>query len=581
MALDNITIYSITDYLNKTLLNGRITKVNQPDKDQIILVIRNNNSNYKLILSSNTQYPLAYIDNSIVRENPNQPTNFCMILRKYISNGRIISINQIDYDRIIEFTITHYDEMGDLHNYKLIAEFMGKHSNIILINNKDRILDSIKHVDASTSSLRQIFPGANYFIVNKQNKTNILDISYDDFLSYFETSEILTNNIVNQFNLVSPKLAQEICYLSDIDSNIPSNQLDNQMALRLYDCIKEIVSKITNKHFTPTIYFNKEGKPIDYSVIRYLKNSDLSIESYDNINTLLINYYKKSIDYKYLYDKTTNIRNTISTNIKRVSKKLNIWEIQLSECKKKEKFKLYGELILAYSYLVNKETDKIKVIDYYTNKEVEIPIESNLSAAKNSQKYYAKYNKLKRTEIVTKKLIEEAYKELEYLQSINDSINYISDNNDINEIELELKESSYLKVKNNNRNKKVHKSKPYKFIDIDGNIYYVGRNNIQNEEVTFKIGDQNDWWFHIKDKPGSHVIVKNINNLDELPDEVYLQAAQLAGYYSPDRNLDKVEIDYIQRKFIKKPKNGHIGMVIYHTNYSIVVKPSIENLTKV
>lgn len=575
MSLDTSVISAYTKYLYDNFLNSRISKVSHPEKDELNLTLKNSKSTNKLIISSNPQFPLIYVDNLSKKENPSTASNFCMVLRKHILNGRIIDIKQINRDRVIEIIIEHYDELGDLKTNRLIMEFMGKHSNVILVNEKDRILDSIKHIDASTSSQRLIFPGANYFLIDSNKKP--IEYYFNNFSNYFNTSTPVFKNLVNLIQGVTPKIAQEVCFNLNLDSNSPSNTIQDYNIEALLKACNEILDKINKHNFVYKMYFSGK-KPIDYTVINFNIMKDTDYIEYENINSLISDYYKKSLLFTQVHEKTINIRSCISNNIKRLSKKLNIWNEQLKDCMNKDKYKLYGELLLAYSYLKIDNKNFIEVENYYdNNKIIKINIDENKTLSQNSQRYYEKYNKLKRTEIITEKLVNDAENELNYLFSIEESVKNIQNNDDINEITRELFENGYMKNFKGFSKKKIIKSKPLKYTDSLGFIYYVGKNNIQNEYVTFKLAENNDWWFHIKNLPGSHVIVRN-NTVDELPDEVFINAASLAAYYSSNRDLDKVEVDYIQRKFIKKPKNNHVGMVIYHTNYSIVVNPNIDNL---
>lgn len=576
MALDSLTVLTLTSYLNHKLKDGRITKIGHPEKDEVYFTVRSNNNNYKLIISANSQYPLIYIDNDYKKENPKTASNYCMILRKYLLNSKIENIIQINDDRIIEFHISHYDELGDLNNYKLIIELMGKHSNIILVNENNRILDSIKHIDASTSSVRQVFPGSNYFIVNERNKISIFDTDFDKFRDIFASSEKISNLLSNNIQFIPPKFSQEICYKAKVDSDLPSNQIDDSSKLIIYNIIIMELKRIMSEQFDFRLYYEND-KPIEYSIIPYLIYNKKN-EKYNDINSLLIDFYRKSLDYTHIYEKTYRIRTVINQNIKRLSKKLNIWNMQLNSCNDKDKFKLYGELLFANMYKIKNDMTAVEVENYYNNEVIKIKLDNMLTPSQNAQFYYDKYNKLKRTEVVTKKLIECASEELDYLSTIAESVKHIQNNKDINDILQELTINGYIKSKDSKKkNIKLTKVQPLHYTDSEGFEYYVGKNNLQNEEVTFKIAESNDWWFHIKNKPGSHVIVKSKPNTD-LPDEVFIRAAALAGFYSSENNSDKVEIDYIQRKFLKKPKNYKIGMVIYHTNYSINVTPSTEGL---
>lgn len=578
MAFDALTISAIVQELNEKLIEGRITKINQPEKDEITLQIRTRQGNERLIISANASIPLMYIDNNINKENPLKAPDFCMVLRKYLLNGRILDIVQIDCDRLVEFKISHYDELGDLCNLRLIVELMGKYSNIILVGENDTVLESIKHINGFISSVREVYPGTKYFKVTGKYKLHLEDINNTKnmFQELTLSSKSIRNMLVSNFALVSPTVAEELCFLSNIDSSRPASTLrENELDILIQELTKLYIA-IQNKLYKLQIYYDN-NKPMDYSVINMNMLSNLDIESFGDVSSLLKKYYEKRNHFARIQDRSSSIRQILHTNIERLAKKLNLWEAQLKDCDLRDKYKLYGELILTYAYLINKNSPKINCTNYYNNSEVTIDIDVDKTAVENSQIYYNKYNKLKRTKAALETLIIDAKDELEYLQSILESISNVQTQDDLLQIKIELANSGYVKKAFSKGKKNMPKSKPLHYKDNLDYDYYVGKNNIQNEEVTFEIASNLDWWFHVKAAPGAHVIVKRKGN-EELPDIVYLKAAALAAFYSQLRNDKRVEVDYIQKKYIKKPNLKKPGMVIYHTNYSMNIEPSIDGL---
>lgn len=576
MTLDTLTISAIVDNLKENFINCRINKISQPERDEIMLTIRNKNGCQRLIININSSNPIIFIDNTSEKKSPKTALNFCMSLRKHISSGKIVDVIQIDYDRIIEFHIERYDELGDLKLFRLIIEFMGKHSNIILVNENNRILESIKHIDASTSSIRQVFPGSNYFRVYDENKIYPLDISSTDFISIIRNGNIFYETMMSQFKGIYPKLIFEICNIIGFDShdyqeNISSSQINN-----FFSKLSEFLNMINISNFSFNIY-SKDNKMLDYSVLNFSLYNDYQKTEYDNIFCLIKDFYLSKLNLNKINDKTQKIRQIVNNNIKRLAKKISIWDLQLQDAQKKDTYRLYGELLLANTY-ITPTSNKIEVINYYDNSSITIPIDSNKSMAMNSQIYYKKYNKLKRTEEAIISMYPKVNDELEYLHSIIQSIRSIENMDDFNQIKYELEQNGYMNTIKNNSNKNKKDILTNTFIQYKDNLgfnYFVGKNNIQNDYITFSLASGNDWWFHIKNQPGSHVIVKTMGE-DMPPDEVFINAASIAAFHTKISD-SKIEVDYTQRKNLKKPKNGHMGSVIYHTNYSITVKPEIPN----
>lgn len=578
MSLNTFTIAALTYNLRNFLLNGKISKIQQPERDEIILQIRSKNQNQKLVISANASNPIIYIDNDTKKTNPINAPSFCMNLRKHLINSKIIDIYQVNNDRIIEITLSTNDELGDCKILRLIIELMGKHSNIILTNENNKIIDSIKHIDLSVSSIRQVFPGATYFRVYDEKKLNLFDLNINECLKLMSPNESLLNAIMNNFSGIFPQIIYEVSYRLNMDSETLIMNINSEQLKLFFNNLYSIINDIKLNKFEYYMYY-KNNIPYTFSCVEYKIYSDMSIKKYDNIFTLIIDFYSKRLNATRINDKTQKLRTIINNNIKKLNKKLDIWDKQLYDCSKKDEFKLYGELLLAYTYEKPLD-DYIICNNYYDNyNEIKIKIDKHKSISQNSQIYFNKYNKLKRTKIAIENLYPNVVSELAYLNSVIINLKNVENVADINGINEELIKSGYIK-NINKKNKVINQSKsiPLKFIDDIGYEYYVGKNNLQNEYITFELASSNDWWFHIKGQSGPHVIVKNHFNT-ELPDNIFINAASLAAYYS---NVDenKVEIDYTLRKNIKKPKNGHIGMVIYNTNYSIIVEPKIPSILK-
>lgn len=576
MAFDGITVSCITNELSEKLTDGRIMKIAQPEIDELILTVKNNKEQFKVLISANPSLPLIYIT-SINKQSPLTAPGFCMLLRKHINNGRIISISQPGLERIIRIEIEHLNEMGDLCRKFLIVELMGKHSNIIFCDENNRIIDSIKHISFQTSSVREVLPGREYFIPHTMNKLNPLDMDFNTFKeSILSKSEQLSKVIYTSLTGISPVVSEDILLNAGFDSSSLSKNLNEDEIYHLYNVISNSMNNIKTKAFTPAIYYNKNNEPVDYSAINLNVYSDYNSVAFKDISSLLEKYYAEKNLISRMKQRSTDLRQVVSSALAKASKKVDLQEKQLTDTKKREKYKIYGELITTYGYNLTPEDKVLKCINYYDNKEVSIPIDTDFSPMENAKRYFDKYGKLKRTYEALSEIIPETKKEIEHLDSISTALDIATSENDLREIKEELIQFGYIKRKSSNKKEKFTSKPMYLALD-NGFEIYIGKNNFQNEEISFKIATGNDWWFHAKNIPGSHVIVKCDNK--ELPDEIFEIAGSLAAYYSKARKQQKVEIDYTQKKHLKRVNGAAPGFVIYHTNYSMMCSPkSLEEI---
>ena len=549
MAFDGVTVASLVSEFNKKILNGRIYKIAQTESDELLLTIKVNRDQYRLLISANASLPLTYFTGTN-KTAPLTAPNFCMLLRKHINNGRIINISQPGLERIIDFEIQHLDELGDIKTKHLIVELMGKHSNIIFVDN-GVILDSIKHVNSIMSSVRQVLPGKDYFIPDTMSKKDPLTVDKEEFeATVFSKPMPLSKAIYTSFTGISPTIAENICFECKFDSFQPANTLVKGDQNIIWMSFYQLINNIKAENFYPTIY-EKDDKPEEFSAVKLSTFSDCKAISYESISELLENYYAKKNQYTRMRQKSVDLRKIVSTILERDNKKYNIQLKQLKDTEKKDKYKVYGELLTTYGYSIEPGTKSFETVDFYSGKPVTIPLDPTISPIDNAKKYFNKYTKLKRTYEALIDIIKETKNSIDYLETINVAIDIAGNEEDLKAISNELAETGYIKKRNLNKGKKVKdKSKPLHFISSDGFDMFVGKNNIQNEELTFKVATGNDWWFHSKTFPGSHVIVKCNNQ--ELPDATFEEAAHLAAHYSKGSNQDKVEIDYIQKKHIKK-----------------------------
>lgn len=575
MAFDGITVAALTKELQDTLIDGRINKISQPEQDELIFSIKTRDGLRRLYMSASASLPLIYLteDN---KPAPMTAPNFCMLLRKHIGSGRIVKILQPGLERIIHFEIEHYNELGDLCRKILTVELMGKHSNIIF-RDDDMIIDSIKHIPAHVSSVREVLPGREYFIAVTGEKVNPLEISKSVFFETIYTqNQMLSKAVYTSLTGFSPMMAEEICNRAAIESETYANTLNDVEKEHFYRQFYNLIDDVKTGEFKPNIVYNN-GEPIEFAAVGLELYRNNEIKWFDSISNLLENYYAEKNAITRIRQKSADLRRVVQTSLERNYKKLQLQEKQLKDTDKREKYRIYGELINAYGYGLEDGIASFEALDYYTNETVTIPLDKDLSIRENSVKYFDKYNKLKRTYEALTGLIEETKEEIEHLESVDTSLKIALKEEDLVQIKAELVEFGYIKRHGPRSNKKEKiTSKPFHYISGEGFHMYVGKNNYQNEELTFNVANGGDWWFHAKGIPGSHVIVKTEG--EELPDRTFEEAAKLAAFYSKAKENAKVEVDYTERKNVKKANGGKPGFVIYHTNYSMLIEPDISEI---
>ena len=533
MAFDGIVIANLTKDLKEKLEGGKINKIAQPEKDELLFTIKNNRETLRLLMSASASLPLIYFTEKN-KTSPLTAPGFCMLLRKHIGTGRILSVSQPGLERIIEFQIEHLDEMGDLCRKRLIVELMGKHSNIIFCKEDGTILDSIKHVSSQMSSVREVLPGRTYFIPRTVEKGDPLHIS--------------------------------------------ANELSHGELTHLHRTLSLMMEDVSSGNFSPNIVYRR-GEPVEFSSLPLtcFEGGDYRPRTFDSISLLLEDYYAQKNTITRIRQKSADLRRIVQTALERNYKKYDLQLKQLKDTEKRDKYKVYGELLNTYGYELQGGEKQLTCLNYNTGQEITIPLDPTLTARENSQKFFDKYNKLKRTFEALTGLIQETRDEIDHLESIGTSLDIALKEEDLVQIKEELTEYGYIRRHYVKGKKPRITSKPFHYISSDGFHIYVGKNNYQNEELTFKAATGNDWWFHAKGIPGSHVIVKCEGK--ELPDRVFEEAGALAAYYSKGRGSDKVEIDYVQKKHVKKAAKGAPGFVIYHTKKPQARPPALSSIT--
>lgn len=577
MAFDGITISALVSELQEKLTGGRIYKIAQPEKDELLLTIKNNSNQYRLVISADASLPLLYLTEEN-KKSPMTAPNFCMLLRKHIQNGRITSIEQPGLERVVHMRIEHLNEMGDLCQKILTVELMGKYSNIIF-RDDEKIIDSMKHISLAVSSVREVLPGRTYFIPGTDDKADLLAFANPDeqkkFMDAISEKSISAFKLIYQyFTGIAPIVASEICYRAKVDQDKPTSSLEDNEKNAILTELINLSNAINNKDFVPNIVYENDV-PKEYGVFIYQSYPVVEQRKVETISELLRVYYEEKSAVTRIRQKSVDLRRIIQTAIERNAKKLDLQLKQLKDTEKREKYKIYGELLHTYGYEAKEGDKSITVINYYDNQELTIPLDPDISAMENAQKYFDRYGKLKRTFEALSSLSKETEEELHYLESVLVALDLAKTEDDLMQIREELVESGYIRKKYNAKKVKLV-SKPLHFISSDGYHMYVGKNNYQNEEITFKMAEGGDWWFHAKGMPGSHVIVKCKGV--ELPDRTFEEAARLAAHFSKGAEQDKVEIDYIQKKHVKKPNGSKPGFVVYYTNYSMVIDSDISDI---
>lgn len=577
MAFDGIVVAALVHELKENLTDGRIAKIAQPETDELLLTVKSPRGQHRLLISANASLPLVYLTDTN-KPSPITAPNFCMLLRKHISNGRIVEISQPKLERIICFTIEHFDELGDLCRKKLIVEIMGKHSNIIFCSEDGLIIDSIKHVPAQMSSVREVLPGREYFIPDTMHKKDPLATEWKEFFPLIcEKPMPVAKALYTSFTGISPVTAEEICFLSGIDSDIPAKEYDHDILFHLYTQFTIYLSAVKEGKFEPAIYYDKQ-EPKEFSALALTHLTGYEKKLLPSVCEVLLTYYSERSQITRIRQKSVDLRHIIQIALERNRKKYDLQTRQLKDTENRDKYKVYGELINAYGYGVPAGAKQMEALNYYTNETVTIPLDPTKTPQENAQRFFAKYNKQKRTFEVLTQLSQETKDEITYLESIQTALDIAMTEDDLAAIKEELSETGYIRRKAVRKKIKL-KNEPLHYLSSDGFHMYVGKNNLQNDALTFDFAAGNDWWFHAKQAPGSHVIVKT--NGEELPDRTFEEAGRLAAYYSSMRGSEKVEIDYVEKKHIKKPKGAKPGFVVYYTNYSLIIDSDIRDLQKI
>jgi predicted ribosome quality control (RQC) complex YloA/Tae2 family protein len=566
MSFDGIMTRAVTNQLQKTLTSGRISKVYQPHKTDLVFTIRANGKNHKLLLSANPSFARTHLTEHQY-ENPDSPPMFCMLLRKHLEGAFIQSIEQLDMERIIKITVKNRDEVGDETTKVLYVEIMGRHSNIILTDDKTgKIIDSIKHIPSFQNRHRTILPGFSYVLPPAQEKTDPFSIqSAEEFISKLNWNEgKLDKQIVSAFSGLSPLIAKEIIYRAGLS-----------MKEKVAEAFISVMNQMREESFEPQIIYsdNKE-----YFSIIDLHHVTGDVKKFDDVSQLLDRYYYGKADRDRIKQQANDLEKYLSNEYDKIAKKIGKLKKELEQTVNAEEYQRKGELLTAYMYLAKKGDKEIEVEDYFTEDQplIKIELDPLKNPADNAQTYFKKYSKLKKSVSIIKEQIEKSEEELLYFERLIVQMESAS-MKDVEEIREELSEGGYLKQRPSKQKKKQKLTpQPEKFQATDGTEILVGKNNKQNDYLTFKLSRVNETWLHTKDIPGSHVVIKS-----ETPSETALkEAAILAGFFSKAKSSSSVPVDFTLIKHVKKPTGAKPGFVIYDNQQTLYITPDEDVVWK-
>ncbi len=585
MPFDAGVMSAVAAQLKSTIIGARIDKIYQPERDEIVLSIRMTGETKKLLLSAsagNSRVGFCKAE----RENPMQPPMFCMLLRKHLSGAHILDVNQIGFDRAIELKLTSADEMGYSSVKYLIVEIMGTYSNVIFLDEKRRIMAVLRPISLSATNKRQVLVGFEYENPPKQEgKIDALDVDKDTFISKIKNdiecgkTGSADKYLIANYAGLSPLTAREIVYRTTKYTGTPLTQCD---AEKLWYCFNAVYGSVKEGKYSPCLVKDEDGKVIDFSFteIRQYGVSSVTI-GYDDISALLDEFYFERDRQEKIKHRGNDVLRLLTNASTRITKKMALQRESLAECENKEHFKRMGDIITANIYLLKKGMTEAELIDYYdeSTPTVKVKLDERLTPSRNAQHYYKKYNKLKSAEVMLTKQIEEAERELSYIDTIFDSLTKAETEADLAQIRTELMQAGYGKTLDNLRRsmtktKKEYKNalkkdyKPLKF-GVLGYEVLCGKNNLQNDYITTELADKDDYWFHVKNAPGSHVVLRC--GKEEPEAEVFTRCAMIAAFYSSQKETPQVSVDYTKIRYIKKPNGSKPGFVVYDTNYSCFV----------
>lgn len=575
MALDGIALSAVTEEMQQ-LVNSRVTKIYQPERRDVVLHCRQPGVSLPVVLSADTHNARACLATSVPK-NPPYPPSFCMLLRKYLEGGRIVRVVQPDLERILEVTIENIAEHGGLAEFRLIAEMMGRHSNIVLVDGSNTILDAIVRVDSRINRYREILPGIPYLAPPTQDKISPVGLEWQRFASRMAPAHDnarLWRLLLDNIQGIGPQTAKELVHRAGYKIQALRGDVDGQGLERLFAVVEELGETVIQKAFAPQLILDSEGNPHETSAIP-ITHLDKPSQRFKSMSEALELCYDTKITQHKISSARHNLNKVIEGHLGRVARKRQAQQRALEQAEAADTYRILGELLTANLYRVEKGMTTITVPNFYDENqaEMDIPLDPRLTPSGNAQEYFRRYNRAKKTKIAGLYQLRRSLAEEQYLEQVQATLELAADLDELSEIRRELINEGYVKsVKQETRKKQAPVlSQPHGFRSRDGFDIFVGRNNRQNDYVTFKVARPDDIWLHVKDIPGSHVVIKAQGK--EVPEMTLLDAALLAAYFSKARNGENVPVDYTQRKHVRKPKGAKPGMVIYDHQTTLFVSP--------
>jgi len=568
MALDAITMSLLAAELDEALQGSRIDKIHQPSRDEVVFHMRKRDGNIKLLLSARSGSARICLTNESF-ENPQTPPSFCMLLRKYLSGTRFIGAASVEGERIIMLTFTATSEMGDTVNIDIAAELMGRYANLVIINGDGKIVDAMKRVDADASSVRQLLPGLMYKLPPNRDNPKFISQTPAVIEKVFGFNGTVDQAFLRCSQGMGPVVAREIAYLAGVGDTY-ADKLGDFQKTAVTAAANKVVEYFQNPQFT--VVYNAQGNPSEYSFLPLTQYEGLETKSFDTINQLLDEYYSEKDKAERLRQKGKDLHKLVQNLVERTTRKQIARREELAQSTDNEKYRIYGELLTANLYQIEKGMKKIEVLNYYDNSTVTIPLDPKLTGNQNAQKYYKEYKRKQTAVKMLTMLIAQGEIELEYLQSVSYSVNNAANEAELMAVRAELHGAGYLKYYKS-RDKKQKPQDFIRYTSSDGFLILVGRNNRQNDRLTMKTARGKDMWFHTKNAPGSHVVV--MSEGADIPLTTQNEAAMLAVYHSSQKGNAKVEVDYTFVKNIRKTNDLKPGMVIYNEYESAAI--TVEN----
>ena len=573
MAFDAGILRAVTREIEATTLGGRVDKIYQPERDEIVFVFRADGKERRLLINAGSSCPRMNIT-TLKSENPTTPPMFCMMMRKHFAGAKLTGVSQPGFERVARLTFECHDDLGFRTSKHIICEIMGKYSNIIVTDSEDKIIGILKPIDFAASTIRQLLPGMKYSLPEPQKKLEPLGLTREAFNEAARAADPTRSAvkfITASFTGLAAVTAREIVYRAggSIDATL------EDCAESLYDKLVEVTSAADVGGIDASMAKSPDGMPIEYLYVRLTQyEHGCEVITFPTVGALIDEYYMKRAGEERLRRKASDIFRILTAAETRITKKIALQTAELEKCEMGETYKKYGDLITGNIYLMKRGMDKVTLSDWYSEGEmIEIPLSDRLTPAQNAQAYYKKYNKSKSARVHLTEQLDSARSELEYIGTVFDSLTRASTERELSEIRAELYHSGYASKMKNYTEKKRQAPLIMRFETSDGHTVLCGKNNTANDHLTTKLANRYDWWFHVKDQPGSHVVLECLPGEDDPSEEAFTEAAMIAAYHSAARDSAGVAVDYTRVREVKKPAGAKPGYVIYHTNWTAYVTP--------